>query len=83
MRTLPIQREISGSGTAQVQAPTDVAALIDEQPMSRVQVLVAVLCALAVFFDGYDIQVMALAVPALSQEWGMAPSRFGMALAAV
>jgi AAHS family 4-hydroxybenzoate transporter-like MFS transporter len=75
--------EILGSGMGRVRASMDVETLIDERPMTRVQVLVAVLCAMAVFFDGYDIQVMALAVPALAQEWGLAPSRFGMALAAV
>jgi MFS transporter, AAHS family, 4-hydroxybenzoate transporter len=50
--------------------------------MSRLQWLVAVSCALVMFVDGYDIQVMALAVPALSLQWGIEPSRFGVALSA-
>ena len=50
--------------------------------MSRLQWLVAVSCALVMFVDGYDIQVMALAVPALSMQWGIEPSRFGVALSA-
>ncbi|MGH8258932.1 MAG: MFS transporter, partial [Steroidobacteraceae bacterium] len=56
---------------------------LDSLPMSRVQVWVAVLCALALFVDGYDIQVMALAVPSLARGWSLPPSSFGLALSAV
>jgi AAHS family 4-hydroxybenzoate transporter-like MFS transporter len=66
-----------------VEQPIDVGRLIDERPMSRLQVTVAVLCAVCMFFDGYDIQVMALAVPSLTMEWGVPPSDFGLALSAV
>lgn len=64
-------------------APLDLQRLIDTQPISRLQWQVALLCAAAVFFDGYDLQVMALAVPALAREWQIAPSQFGWALAAM
>lgn len=60
-----------------------LADLIDRRPMSAVQVYVAVLCAAALFVDGYDIQVMSLAVPSLAQAWSLPPSSFGYALAAV
>ena len=60
----------------------DAARLIDERPMSGLQVTVAVLCALAMFLDGYDIQVMALSVPSLAHEWARPPSDFGLALSA-
>lgn len=83
MSAIALQAGITAVRPGQVRLPITVESLIDERSMSRLQVLVAVLCALAVFFDGYDIQVMALAVPALAQEWNLAPSRFGMALAAV
>ena len=43
----------------------DLGELIDLRPMRAVQVIAAVLCAAALFVDGYDIQVMALAVPSL------------------
>ena len=56
--------------------------LIDARPLSGLQIYVMVLCTLAVLFDGYDLQVMALTVPALVQSWGLAPSSFGMALSA-
>jgi len=61
---------------------TDVGRLLDEQPMSPLQISVVVLCGLTIFLDGYDIQVMALAVPSLSREWGRPPSDFGWALSA-
>ena len=57
--------------------------LIDRRPMSAVQALVAILCAGALFVDGYDIQVMALAVPPLARDWSLPPSSFGLALSAV
>jgi MFS transporter, AAHS family, 4-hydroxybenzoate transporter len=56
--------------------------LIDSRPLTGLQKYVMFLCALAVLFDGYDLQVMALTVPALSSAWSLAPSNFGMALSA-
>jgi AAHS family 4-hydroxybenzoate transporter-like MFS transporter len=61
----------------------DLGELIDRRPMSVVQVVVTVLCAAALFVDGYDIQVMALTVPSLAKTWSLAPSSFGLALSAV
>jgi AAHS family 4-hydroxybenzoate transporter-like MFS transporter len=57
--------------------------VIDHRPMSSRQIVVAVLCAAALFVDGYDIQVMALAVPSLAKSWAMPESGFGLALSAV
>jgi MFS transporter, AAHS family, 4-hydroxybenzoate transporter len=61
----------------------DLGQLIDRRPMSVVQVVVTVLCAAALFVDGYDIQVMALTVPSLAKTWSLPPSSFGLALSAV
>jgi AAHS family 4-hydroxybenzoate transporter-like MFS transporter len=61
----------------------DLAAVIDRSRMGRVQILVTALCAAALFIDGYDIQVMALAVPALAKGWSLPPASFGLALSAV
>jgi hypothetical protein len=47
------------------------AVLFDAGTVSRLQWLVAICCALVMFVDGYDIQVMALAVPALSLQWSV------------
>jgi AAHS family 4-hydroxybenzoate transporter-like MFS transporter len=60
----------------------DAAQLFDGRPIGRYQVGVLLLCSLVIFLDGYDLQAMALAVPSLAGEWGVAPSTFGIALAA-
>jgi MFS transporter, AAHS family, 4-hydroxybenzoate transporter len=65
------------------QSRIDVVELIDERSMSAVQWLVAIACGLTMFVDGYDLQVMALAVPSVAQQWGIAPSHFSFALSAV
>jgi AAHS family 4-hydroxybenzoate transporter-like MFS transporter len=61
----------------------DLGEVVDRSPLSWTQALVAALCAAALFVDGYDIQVMALAVPALAKGWSLPPSSFGLALSAV
>jgi AAHS family 4-hydroxybenzoate transporter-like MFS transporter len=60
----------------------DIGELIDERPLSALQVRVIVLCGLIVLLDGFDIQAMALAVPSLAAEWSLPPSGFGLALTA-
>ena len=68
----------------QKAAPTiELGEIIDQRRMTTTQVLVAVLCAAALFVDGYGIQVMALAVPSLAKNWQMPESSFGLALSAV
>ncbi len=61
----------------------DLAEVIDRGRMTPTQIMVAALCAAALFVDGYDIQVMALAVPSLAKAWSLPPSSFGLALSAV
>lgn len=71
------------SGGVNLRANTlEIDDLIDARPLSWLQKYVMVLCALAVLFDGYDLQVMALTVPALSQAWKIAPASFSTALSA-
>lgn len=60
----------------------DLSRLLDERAISPLQALVAVLSGLIMLVDGYDIQVMSLAVPAVAKEWSIAPSHFGVALSA-
>src|SRR5262249_10723525 len=54
--------------TLRQTAVLDVRQFIDEQPLSRYQLLVAVLCAMVVFIDGYDAQVMGPVLPVLSAQ---------------
>jgi MFS transporter, AAHS family, 4-hydroxybenzoate transporter len=51
-------------------------------PLSALQIRIFLLCALIVLLDGYDLQVMGLAVPALSRQWHLAPSVFTIAQSA-
>lgn len=59
---------------------TEINELFDGRPLSGLQISVIVLCALAILFDGYDVQLMALTVPVLSSAWGLAPVSFTPAL---
>jgi AAHS family 4-hydroxybenzoate transporter-like MFS transporter len=49
-------------------AVLDVRQFIDEQPFSRYQFLVAALCGMIVFIDGFDAQVMGPVLPVLSAQ---------------
>ncbi len=68
---------------ASAQSAVDLSRLLDERAISPLQALVAVLSGLIMFVDGYDVQVMALAVPLVSHEWSLTPPHFSLALSAV
>ncbi len=61
----------------------DIADVIDAQKMAGTPLLVAFLAALALLVDGYDVQVMALAVPSLARDWALPETSFGLALSGV
>src|SRR5438034_8480691 len=54
--------------TLKQTAVLDVRQFIDTQPFSRYQLLVASLCGLIVFIDGFDAQVMGPVLPVLSAQ---------------
>jgi AAHS family 4-hydroxybenzoate transporter-like MFS transporter len=58
-------------------AVLDVRQFIDEQPFSRYQLLVASMCAMVVFIDGFDAQVMGFVAPALSAQLEIARVALG------
>ena len=58
-----------------------VAALIDGSSWSRYQKLLTTLAAIAIIFDGFDIQILGFAIPSLIREWHVARSAFGPVLA--
>jgi AAHS family 4-hydroxybenzoate transporter-like MFS transporter len=47
--------------------------------LSALQIRVFLLCALVVFLDGYDLQAMGLAVPALARQWQVTSAAFTIA----
>src|SRR5262245_18701952 len=55
----------------------DVRRLIDEEPFSRFQLLVAVLCGCIVFLDGFDAQVMGYVAPALRNDLHVSKAALG------
>jgi AAHS family 4-hydroxybenzoate transporter-like MFS transporter len=59
----------------------NVAALLDNHPWSTYQKLLTTLIALAVVFDGFDIQILGFAIPALIRDWHVSREAFGPILA--
>jgi len=61
----------------QVKTSISVSELLDTPRLSWLQYLVFVLCATAVFADGYDTQVVAYIAPTLSKAWHLPPGAMG------
>ena len=55
----------------------DVGALLDAGSWSTYQKLMTVLVALAIIFDGFDIQILGFALPSLIRDWHVARGDFG------
>ena len=53
--------------------------LIDDRPISALQLRVMVLCGSLVFLDGYDIQTLAVSINWLSSEWNLTRTDFTLA----
>jgi AAHS family 4-hydroxybenzoate transporter-like MFS transporter len=55
-------------GTLMKPAIPDIRQFIDEQPLSRYQLLVGLMCGALVFMDGFDAQAMGFVAPALTAQ---------------
>ncbi|MGE8144332.1 MFS transporter [Pseudomonas frederiksbergensis] len=55
----------------------DVGEVIDNSRLSRLQVLVLMLCGLCMIIDGFDVQAMGYVAPAIIQQWGINKSDLG------
>lgn len=55
----------------------NVSDLIDEAPISSLQVLTMVLCGLVAILDGFDTQAIAFVAPVIAREWNTDASAFG------
>jgi AAHS family 4-hydroxybenzoate transporter-like MFS transporter len=60
---------------------TDVAQLLDTGPWGRYQQALVALTALTIIFDGADIQLLGVAIPAMMADWGVARAAFAPVLA--
>jgi AAHS family 4-hydroxybenzoate transporter-like MFS transporter len=58
-------------------ARLEIHQFIDQLPLSRYQLLIAILCALVLFMDGFDAQAMGFVAPALVQNLHIARSALG------
>jgi len=56
--------------------------LLNERPLSALQIRVVALCALAALIDGYDIQAMPLSVPRLAAHFALPAASFAPAVVA-
>lgn len=73
-----------GSGADRVGRMTrtiDVATLLDGGSWTTFQKMVTALSALAVIFDGFDIQILGFTIPSLIREWHVSRANFGPVLA--
>lgn len=53
------------------------AEIIERGKLGAFQIRILLLCALAVVFDGFDVQAMGFVAPAIRQEWQVAPAVLG------
>lgn len=59
----------------------EINALLENAPLGLLQKSVVLLSALAIIFDGMDIQMMGFAIPSIAKEWNVARSVFAPVLA--
>ena len=64
-----------------MQPPIDAGALIDSSPWTLYQKLITALAALTIVIDGFDIQILAFAIPSLMKDWHVARAVFAPVLA--
>jgi AAHS family 4-hydroxybenzoate transporter-like MFS transporter len=69
--------------TVQPSAALDVGRFIDERPYGRYQLLVAVMCGVIVFMDGFDAQSMGFVAPRSRTIWASNAARWGRCSRAV
>lgn len=55
----------------------NIADLVDNSPIGRLQIRMFVLCALCLIMDGFDVQALGFVAPALLEEWQIGPSALG------
>ncbi len=74
-------RRSRAKSVGRVSVTIDVGALLDQGRWTAQQKRWTILAALAIIFDGFDIQILGFAIPSLIREWHVARSAFGPVLA--
>ncbi|WP_308366813.1 MULTISPECIES: MFS transporter [unclassified Microbulbifer] len=54
--------------------------LLDNAPMSRLQVIAVILCVLLNALDGFDVLAISFAAPGIADEWGISRGMLGVVL---
>ncbi|MGL6160785.1 MFS transporter [Microbulbifer sp.] len=54
--------------------------LLDNTPMSRLQVIAVILCVLLNALDGFDVLAISFAAPGIADEWGISRGMLGVVL---
>lgn len=57
--------------------PIDIAAIINERPISAFQKWIMLLVAASVIMDGFDVQAMGFVAPAIVKDWGVSRALLG------
>jgi AAHS family 4-hydroxybenzoate transporter-like MFS transporter len=57
----------------------DISEFIDSRPVGGYQLRILVTCFIVMLLDGFDMQVLGLAVQAMAHEWGLTPKDFALA----
>ena len=73
---------MSPEATSSSKALVNVAELIDQQKIGRFQIWVLLLCASAMFFDGFDTQAIGYVAPRLSAALALKPGALSLVFAA-
>ena len=60
----------------------DVNSIFDDLPFSAYQIGICVLCFIVVFFDGFDLTVIGVAIPGMMAHLGVTPAEIGAAVSA-
>ncbi|WP_437881400.1 MFS transporter [Pseudomonas sp. LRF_L74] len=66
-----MQTTIKAPASTDSSPAFDIEALVDKQPMGRLQYLVLIVCSLVIFIDGFDVQLITYIAPVLTEEWGI------------
>ncbi|WP_052457600.1 MFS transporter [Streptomyces sp. AcH 505] len=77
MAITPIEKEFALSRSDVRRSSVDVPLIIGRQPFGPFHVRVTLLCAAALFIDGFDVQAIGYAAPRLSEDWHLAPGALG------
>jgi AAHS family 4-hydroxybenzoate transporter-like MFS transporter len=64
-----------------VTSAIDVGALLDRSPWTTYQKLLTAQAALAIIFDGFDIQILGFVIPSLMKEWSVSRATLAPVLA--